>query len=118
MHTGYGGGDLWFVTDKMFAGDLVLSLVDTAPRMVIGLDEVEVDYYPSSSARMECNYRTSVVFEHGILARAVAKRCNMKSLPDEGHFSGPVAREVWRALDAEYRLDQPWFTPSRWRSIQ
>jgi hypothetical protein len=118
MHTGYGGGDLWCVADKMSAGDLVLSVVDTVPRMVIGLDEVEVDYDPATSTKMECDYTTSVVFDHGILARAVAKRCNMRNIPDQGYFSGHVALKVWRALDAEYRLDIPWFTPSRWRDIQ
>lgn len=118
MHTGYGGGDLWYVADRMSAGDLVLSLVDTAPRMIIGLDEVQVDFDPATSTKMECDYSTSVVFDSGILAKAVANRCNLKNLPDEGYLSGREAKDVWLALDAEYQLDVPWFTPSRWRDIQ
>lgn len=118
MHTGYGGGDLWFVTHPMSAGDLVLSFVDTAPRMIIGLDAVEVDYDPATSVTMECDLNTAVVFRHGILAKAVATRCGMKNFPDGGHFSGQDALDMWHALDAEYQLDVPWFTPSRWQEVQ
>ena len=118
MHTGYGGGDLWFVTEKMSVGDLVLSVVATAPRMVIGLDEVEVDYDPETSTKMECVDSTAVVFKNGILAKAVASRCNRENLPTEGYLVGQDARDLWHSLDAEYQLDIPWFTPSRWREIQ
>lgn len=118
IHTGYGGGDIWYVSDKMSVGDLVLSFVATAPRMIITLEEVEVAYDPKTSSQMECVESTAVFFKNGVLAKAVANRCNWENLPTEGYLVGKDARDLWLSLDTEYQLDIPWLTPERWREVQ
>lgn len=117
MYNGYGTGNHWTVTDKMRTGDLVLSIVATAPRMIIGLDEVLVDYDPYTSAMMECDTSKAIVFKNGILAKAVANRCKWASLPEEGYLVGNDARALLKALDDEYQQNIPWFTPDRWREL-
>ncbi|KJV03876.1 hypothetical protein HQP42_19235 [Rhodococcus fascians] len=118
MYSGYGTGDFWSVRGKMRAGDLVLSLVATSPRMIIGLDEVEIDFDPNTSSCMQCVGAVAVVFENGILADAVATRCGRESIPESGHLAGRKARELLSAVDTEYQYGRPWFTPDRWREIQ
>jgi predicted Mrr-cat superfamily restriction endonuclease len=85
MHTGYGGGDIWYVTDKMSVGDLVLSVVATAPRMIIGLEEVEVAYDLKTSSKMECVESTRIFSwqegEERLHRRVVA------AYPDTAHRS-------------------------------
>ncbi|MBY4111113.1 hypothetical protein HQO82_19315 [Rhodococcus fascians] len=118
MEEGYGATGIWYVADKMIAGDLVLSIVATAPRMIIGLAEVETDYDPYTSRYMECIHQTEVRFDQGILAKAVSNRCGWDSIPDKGPLTGRDARSLLKALDAEYQRDVPWFTPDRWREVQ
>lgn len=118
MYSGYGTGDYWSVNNVMRAGDLVLSLVATSPRIIIGLDEVELDFDPDSSSYMQCDDAVAVVFENGILADAVATQCGWQSIPESGYIAGRDARKLLSAVDTEYQSGQPWFTPRRWREIQ
>lgn len=118
MYTGYDSGDYWTVHDRMRVGDLVLSMVATVPRMIIGLDVVEVDYDPRTSKYMECDQSVAVRFEKGILADAVANPRNKVELPESGYLEGSDARGLLKALDAEYQLDIPWFTPDRWHALR
>ena len=120
MHTGYiNSSDLWYVRDRMDAGDLVVSIVATVPRMVIGLDLLERDYDPRRDQSMRCVAATAVVFDQGILVPAVVKRCGWLSpLPEEGYIAGRRARSFLHQLEAEAQLNIPWFTPRRWRDLQ
>lgn len=120
MHTDYANSsDIWYVSEPMDAGDLVLSVVATAPRMIIGLDELERKYTPGKHILMRCVPEKAVVFDHGVLLPAVVKRCGwFNPLPDEGFIEGRRARSFLRELEAEASLGIPWFTPSRWRDIQ
>lgn len=117
MYSGYGTGDYWSVHDMMSVGDFVLALVATSPRMIIGLDEVEVDFGPDASSYMQCHDAVAVVFENGILADAVATRCGLRSIPESGYMAGRDARELLSAVDTKYQSGRPWFTPYRWWEV-
>ncbi|MGW5922220.1 hypothetical protein ACWFPY_24795 [Nocardia fluminea] len=59
----------------------------------------------------------SVEFGNGILADAVAQRAGNDTFDFRSYYTGSQARRILKALDEEYQLDRPWFTPERWTDL-
>ncbi|MFV9460047.1 hypothetical protein ACNJ7E_42385 [Rhodococcus sp. NM-2] len=55
----------------------------------------------------------TVLFRHGIMFDAVKKRSGLNVRMYES-YRGSDAHSILDALDKEYHLDTPWFTPARW----
>ncbi|PBC58243.1 hypothetical protein CJ177_09090 [Rhodococcus sp. ACPA1] len=92
--------------------DLLLVVLSTDPRMVLCL-EVADGLVADHGGNIVVRSPETVMFRHGILFDAVKKRSGLNVRMYES-YHGADARAIWVALDEEYHLDTPWFTPARW----
>ncbi|MGW0251063.1 hypothetical protein ACWDYH_30985 [Nocardia goodfellowii] len=110
-----GNAEVWELDSSYRAGDLLLTAITTSPRMFIALEVVEAD--GAASTDIQVDWDNSVAFNNGILADAVAGRARIDRFEFQRYYEGAEARRIWKALDEEYRLDKPWFTPDRWTLV-
>ncbi|KZM68314.1 hypothetical protein [Nocardia terpenica] len=110
-----GTAEVWKLDRSYRAGDLLLTVITTSPRMFITLEVAQADGADTNDIQVDWN--RSVEFENGILADAVAYRAGMR-IEYQDYYQGTPARRIWKALDEEYRLNRPWFTPDRWKELR
>lgn len=113
--SGESTAEVWDVERTYRAGDLLLTVIATAPRMFITLEVAEVDA-AEDPANIWIDWNTSIAFDNGILVDAVASRAEL-TIKSSGYYTGERARRILTALEDEYRLNTPWFTPGRWREL-
>ncbi|MDT2009731.1 hypothetical protein FXW78_49005 [Rhodococcus opacus] len=92
--------------------DLLLVVLSTDPRMVLCIDVADGDAADRGGIIVVRPSET-VMFRHGILFDAVKKRSGLNVRMYES-YRGSDAHAILDALDKEYHLDTPWFTPARW----
>ncbi|MGC4989907.1 hypothetical protein [Nocardia salmonicida] len=111
-----GNAKVWTLDYGYRAGDLILTAIQTSPRMFIALEVALTGGAEGTSIQVDGD--RSVEFNNGILADAVAKRAGIDRFDFQHYYKGSDARRIWKALDEEYRLNKPWFTPERWTDLQ
>jgi hypothetical protein len=92
--------------------DLLLVVLSTDPRMVVCLEVADGDAADRGSG-IVVRLGETVMFGNGILFDAVKKRSGL-NVRMYGSYLGADAHAILDALDKEYHLDIPWFTPARW----
>jgi len=110
-----GGGEgrrPWHGVTNPHDLDLLLVVLSTDPRMVLCVDVVDGDAADRGGNIVVCPSAT-VLFRHGIMFDAVKKRSGLNVRMYES-YRGADAHAILDALDKEYHLDTPWFTPARW----
>ncbi|MFD4353699.1 hypothetical protein ACFWPX_14160 [Nocardia sp. NPDC058518] len=110
-----GNAKVWVLDYGYRAGDLILTAIQTSPRMFIALEVAAAD--GAGGTNIQVDWDRSVEFTNGILADAVAQRAGIDRFDFQSYYVGSDARRIWKALDEEYRLDRPWFTPERWADL-
>ncbi|MBW0275515.1 hypothetical protein ATM97_09950 [Nocardia sp. MH4] len=83
--------------------------------MFIALEVAAAD--GTAGPHIAVDWDRSVEFRNGILADAVAQRAGIDTFDFQSYYTGSEARRIRKALDEEYRLDRPWFTPERWTDL-
>jgi hypothetical protein len=109
-----GGGEgrrPWHGATDHHDSDLLLVVLSTDPRMVLCLDVAAGD--AADSGNIFVRPAETVLFRHGILFDAVKKRSGL-SVRMYDSYIGADAHAILDALDKEYHLDIPWFSPARW----
>ncbi|WP_280780947.1 hypothetical protein [Rhodococcus opacus] len=91
---------------------MLLVVLSTDPRMVLCLDVADGDA-ADSGGNIVVRPLETVLFRHGILFDAVKKRSGLNVRMYDSYI-GADAHAILDALDKEYHLDIPWFTPARW----
>ncbi|MFI5501121.1 hypothetical protein ACIA5E_18845 [Nocardia asteroides] len=110
-----GSAEVWAMDYSYRAGDLILTAVQTSPRMFIALEVAAAD--GAAGPHISVDWDRSVGFSNGILADAVARDAGIDTFEFGSYYTGSQARRILEALAAEYRLDRPWFTPERWTDL-
>ncbi|MFI8774001.1 hypothetical protein ACIGKQ_17775 [Gordonia sp. NPDC062954] len=117
IHDANGGkAKVWKAQQPMKASDLLVTSVATVPRMYICVEALRSDFDPLTSSKIDIDPNNWVNFDNGILAPAIDKALGWK-VEASATYRGGDARAILAALDAEYQLNIPWFTPLRWRDV-
>lgn len=110
-----GNAEVWVLDYSYRAGDLILTTIPTVPRMFIALEVAAADGAVGTDIAVD--WDRSVEFRNGILADAVARHAGINTFDFQSYYTGSEARRIHKALDEEYRLDRPWFTPESWTDL-
>ncbi|SEC38056.1 hypothetical protein SAMN04490220_1487 [Rhodococcus jostii] len=102
----------WHGATSVHDLDVLLVVLSTDPRMVLCIDVADGDAADRGGI-IEVRPSETVMFRHGILFDAVKKRSGLNVRMYES-YRGSDAHAILDALDKEYHLDTPWFTPARW----
>ncbi|MCQ4121550.1 hypothetical protein [Rhodococcus tibetensis] len=102
----------WIGAKNCRDGDLLLTVLSTVPRMVVSLETADGDAEVSTD-NIRVREERTVLFRHGISFDAVKAGAEI-NLQLYRHYEDEEAAVILTALDEQYRLNKPWFTPQRW----
>lgn len=103
---------IWFWEPGYRDGDLLLTTLNTVPRMILCLEVADGDDV-SNGNQLFTHAGQTIVFKRGISFDAVVQRSGVR-IQRSTHYAGVNARKILEALDDEQALNTTWFSPDRW----